>query len=193
MATRWSTTSDGADAVTIEAHDDGLCHRFTFRNDADGWRLIEVVTSCSDGVGAAEVRRVPIALAWDHLRDARGDSARAARSTEEVGMAAPAPSVREIDVLRGRDPVRRRTTWSDVELAQLAARYVELCADGLGKPTARLAEEAAAERGVESFSAARMRGLLAQARRSGLLTKTPGGTPGGRLTKRAERLLTVES
>ena len=68
----------------------------------------------------------------------------------------------------------------DVELARLAARYVELLATGPGVP--RLAKE-------RLFTEAYVRALLGRARTRGLLTKAPPGRPGGALTDKALALL----
>ena len=65
--------------------------------------------------------------------------------------------------------------------AALAARYVELLKEGRGLPD--LARDL-------NLSASQVRNLLYTARQKGLLTEAPRGKAGGRLTEKAEQLLT---
>jgi len=189
MTTSLRMIKDEADAATVEAQTGDVVHRFTFTNGSGGWCLTEVTTSCGDGLGSADIRSTPLSLARAHFRGDRTDSASIVKRVAVTDSASTdTSSILAYHLERGRLP-QRRERWSEVELAELAGRYVDLVGDGLGRPTARLSAEYAAELGATSFSAGRMRALLAQARREGLLTKTKGRTAGGRLTSKAERLL----
>jgi hypothetical protein len=151
-----------------------------------------VTTFCSDGLGVADIRSTPLSLARAYLREQHPDAASTVMNFAHSGRASPIKPVdREIDLLRGRVP-QRRERWSEVELAELTARYAALVNDGLRRPTARLANEYAAELGATSFSSGRMRALLAEARQTGLLTRTKRNTAGGHLPRKAERLLGEE-
>jgi hypothetical protein len=192
MTTSLKLVNEAADGVTIEARTEAVVHLFKFESSNDGWRLTEVTTLCSDGLGVADIRSTPLSLARAYLREQHPEAASAVMHPSRPGSASTTkPVVSEYDALRGRIP-QRRERWSEVELAELAARYVDLVSDGLGRPTARLANEYATDLGTTSFSSGRMRALLAEARQTGLLTRTKGNKAGGRLTAKAERLLSEE-
>jgi hypothetical protein len=81
----------------------------------------------------------------------------------------------------------RPLDWTDLELAKLARRYVELCKDDRRRfPVV----EVLAER--EHLSIGRVRDLLTLARKRRVLTPSPRGKAGGELTIRARVMLTPD-
>lgn len=80
-----------------------------------------------------------------------------------------------------------RAGRDDIEYARLCARYVAIVRTGARKPLVALKAESEAL--GEPLSASRLRSLLYEARRRGLLTDAPDGAAGGDLTEKALALL----
>ena len=76
---------------------------------------------------------------------------------------------------------RRHGTWSDLDLARLAAEYVAAVGRSR-KPVQELADE-------WNYAESRIKQLMREARHRGLLTETARRRAGGQLTERARELL----
>jgi len=172
--------SPGADPAWAKVRNDswpGYTFEVRFRPDlavagfdidtGDGAALTaEVLRTVPLGEIAA-VARAHMAAWWSQYEATRPEVARQLRPL-------PAALAGGIDMRR-----RGRRGRPDAELAAVAAAYVRCQGDR--RPTVALA----AETGLDP---SQLRGLLAQARRRGLLTATAPGLAGGSLTAKGRRL-----
>ena len=106
-----------------------------------------------------------------------------------VNRQIPATALQRWQVAAGRPPsksagttTRTRPTYSDLDYARIARDYQRLCQRTGVRPIAALANQ----RGISPSTA---RGLVARARKAGMLTPGHQGQHGGVVTDRAKQLL----
>ena len=129
------------------------------------------------GISARLLRRLRPAAA---LRYARSALAERARPEDPLADAVALHGYRELALEGDRRPGRRGRT--DRFYAEIAAAYVQVMDAESLHPVKDVAERM-------NYSRARIRDLLGEARRRGLLTGTSRGRAAGRLTDKARRAL----
>lgn len=172
------------DRCLVTCERSGATYGFVFGLVESRWCVVHVGVDSAAGVGVADLRTAPLERArrWftrDMLKRLEVDGS---------GVV----SIHSSHVDESARIERRRTTRAARRLryrAEVAARYVELVADGLPHPTQRLADELGVASGRDTMSTSRVRQLLVEARRDDLLTMTEPGRPGGELTDKALAIL----
>ncbi|HTE62830.1 MAG TPA: hypothetical protein VK631_20915 [Solirubrobacteraceae bacterium] len=177
----WVSVPHGRNGELLTATAPGQKFEFCFAQRNGRWALVGVCIEHAEGIGVAEVRGVPIDLAWRVLRTSKRDA------SGRVGIGKLGPEFKRPERQRQerRPDVRR---WTERKLAELAEEYVREMELGERKPVHAMwlrRQTSPADRVSREYLGAR----ITEARKRGLLTATEDRRPGGRLTVKAKRLL----